>query len=87
LSTLGYPDSHEYARQLALRARETGIDLPSLFWGDPDMKPYIDRLTPYQEYVLTDPARRYNGIAKKKALDVSAHWTEEMLLLKGRLAN
>lgn len=79
LASLGHPDAHEKVKKLTLLARRGGATLISAAYEDPEMEPYLDRMTRYQKKILSDPAL-YIGIADRRARRVAEKWTRELEL-------
>ncbi len=84
LSYLGYPNAHEKVRVLAKKIRDSGKikerhALLSLMQSDPELAPYMARMTENQFSALSDP-RDYIGIAPQKTESVCAYWKEKLNL-------
>lgn len=77
LAAHGHPDAHEKVRALTLTARQKGISLQKAVNGNPEMQPYLSKMTPYQLQVLQD-LRHYNGIAAQKAASIAVEWKEKL---------
>jgi len=76
LASLGHPDAHEKVKQLTLSAQRDGATLTSAAYEDPEMDPYLDRMTPYQKQIFLDPAF-YVGIAPKRARAIAERWAQK----------
>ena len=79
LATLEHPNAHEAVRQLTLQAQQTGETLWQIAAKDSEIAPYLDRMTPAQRKVLSDPTT-YTGVAATKAMAVAFHWGEKLSL-------
>ena len=84
LSDLGYPDAHEKVRVLAKRIRdEEKINkehaLFRMMQGDPELAPYMKKLSSAQEAALYDPCF-YIGIAPQKTEAVCRYWMEKLAI-------
>lgn len=84
LSDLGYPDAHEKVRVLAKQIRDEGIAnirhaLLATMKADPDLAPYVARMTETQLATLSDP-KNYIGIAPQKTEQVCFYWMEKLRL-------
>lgn len=79
LAALGHPDAHEKVRELTLKAQRDGGTLDDAMIGDRELAPYLERMTPHQSRVLTDPSL-YTGIAAKKARDIAGRWKDTLKL-------
>ncbi|MDD5551605.1 MAG: lyase family protein [Candidatus Pacebacteria bacterium] len=77
LAALGHPDAHEKVRILTLQAQSEKRPLQEVFADDTEMKVYLEKMTPYQRQILSDPSL-YIGIAAKKARDVAEHWKQRL---------
>lgn len=77
LAALGHPDAHEKVRILTLQAQEERRSLEEVVVGDAEMKDYLEKMTPYQRQILTNPSL-YTGIAAKKAKAVARRWQQKL---------
>jgi len=77
LAALGHPDAHEKVRRLTLEAQRDGRPLEDVAAGDEEMKPYLDRMTPRQRQILSNPSL-YTGIASRKARAVAERWRQQL---------
>ncbi len=77
LASLEYHAAHEVIGQLADTAVETGRSVVELALENPELQPYMERLTPEQMRILKHP-EEYVGKAAYKAEEV-ASITEEIL--------
>ena len=73
LATLGHPDAHEKVRTLTLQAQSEARPLEEVVVGDTEMVEYLEKMTPYQRQILSNPSL-YTGIAAKKARAVAQQW-------------
>ena len=76
LAALGHPDAHEKVRTLTLQAQREAQPLEEVVVGDAEIKDYLERMTPYQRQILSNPSL-YTGIAAKKAKAVAQHWKQK----------
>ena len=76
LAALGHPDAHEKVRMLTLEAQRQKRPLEEIFIGDAEMKSYLEKMTPYQRQILSNPSL-YTGIAAKKAKAVAQRWKQK----------
>ena len=79
LAALGHPDAHEKVRELTLQAQRERRPLEHVIDEDSEMTPFLERMTPHQRNILSNPAL-YTGIASKKALSVAKRWKETFSL-------
>ncbi len=77
LASLGHPDAHEKVKKLTLSAQCGKQTLPFVVDNDPEMHPYIGRMTSYQKKILLNPVF-YVGIASKRARSVAEKWAQEL---------
>ena len=77
LAALGHPDAHEKVRTLTLQAQRKGQSLEEVVVGDLELKDYLERMTPNQRQILSNPSL-YTGIAVKKARMVAQRWQEKL---------
>lgn len=75
LSALGHPDAHEKVRQLTLIAQREKRPLQDLALEDGGLKPYLEKMSPFQKRIIFDPSL-YIGIADQKAKKVATSWAE-----------
>lgn len=73
LAQLGMENAHEAIGKLADRALETGKGVMELAEGDPELAPFMKRMTEEQKEILNDP-KKYTGIASAKALEIADKW-------------
>ncbi len=66
LAAFGHPDAHEKVRTLTLLAQRMRRPLEDVALEDEELRPYIERMTPRQRKILSDPST-YTGIAAEKA--------------------
>ncbi len=81
LSFHGHPTAHEKVRQLTMSSYETGKPLTTLIFEDKELKGYLEKFTPEQRAVISDP-RKYVGIAATKTRKICDYW--EKLVRKWR---
>ena len=79
LAALGHPDAHEKVRLLAIQSRGEKRPILEIMGGDSEMRIYLERMTPHQKEILSNPAL-YTGIAAGKAQAVAARWQERLKL-------
>lgn len=77
LAALGHPDAHEKVRILTLQAQHEVRPLEEIVVGDTEMKNYLEKMTPCQRQILSNPSL-YTGIAVKKAKAVAEHWKQKL---------
>lgn len=77
LVSLGYHEAHARIGELADKAMEAGKPVVELALEDSELRPFMERLTQDQLYILSHP-EAYTGLALKKAEEV-ASVLEEML--------
>jgi len=77
LAALGHPDAHEKVRTLTLQAQREAQPLEEVVVGDAEIKDYLERMTPYQRQILSNPSL-YTGIAAKKAKSVAERWKQQL---------
>ncbi|MDP2593671.1 MAG: lyase family protein [bacterium] len=75
LAALGHPDAHEKVRKLTLQASREGRPFEEIIFGDAEMKDYLQKMTPHQRQILSNPSL-YVGIASKKATAVAQRWKQ-----------
>ena len=85
LSSRGHREAHEIVRRLSRDSARQGIDLRTLLFADPALKPYLDGLTEAERALLRDPAR-YTGISARKTAAVCDEWEKAMDRLAGEIA-
>lgn len=73
LAALGHPDAHEAVRRLTLEAERTGRPLRELAQQSHDLRPYLERMSEQQRWVIAHP-EAYRGIAEQKALKICRQW-------------
>ena len=79
LAGLGHPDAHEKVRALTLQAQRETRPLEEVVAGDMEMIEYLEKMTPYQCQILSNPSL-YTGIAAKKAKAVAEKWKQKLEL-------
>jgi adenylosuccinate lyase len=79
LAGLGHPDAHEKVRNLTIQAQSEKRPLEKVATADAEMKPYLEKMTPYQRQILATPSL-YTGIAAKKAKVVAERWKQKLKL-------
>ena len=77
LAALGHPDAHEKVRTLTLQAQHEARPLEEVVISDAELKGYLEKMTPYQQQILSNPSL-YTGIAAKKAKAVAERWKEKL---------
>jgi len=77
LAHLGHPNAYEKVRRLTFQAQREKRSLKELAWRDLELQPYLQKLTPQQRTVLSDPSS-YTGIASQRAKDVALRWAKEL---------
>ena len=77
LAAQGHPDAHEKVRVLTLQAEREARSLEAVVIGDAEMKKYLEKMTPYQRQILSNPSL-YTGIAVKKAKAVAETWKQKL---------
>jgi len=70
LAALGHPDAHEKVRTLTLQAQRETRPLEDIVVGDAEMQTYLEKMTPHQKQILSNPSL-YTGIASKKAKEIA----------------
>jgi len=79
LAFYGHPDSHEKVRLLVMESYRTGISLRDIMLRDEEIKSYLQKFTPRQIDIISDP-RKYTGIASRKAQRTADIWEEKIKL-------
>lgn len=79
LAALGHPDAHEKVRALTLQAQQEKRPLEEVVITDVELQPYLERMTPYQRQILSNPSL-YAGIAAKKARSIAENWKRKLSL-------
>lgn len=69
LAKYGYPSGHEVVKQLAIHAKGSGMSLYVAAQGRPELRPYLDKMTPKEQALLEDPTL-YVGLSEERALAV-----------------
>lgn len=77
LAFLGHPDAHEYVRRRTLESFQTNKSLHEVVMEDGDLKSYLERFTPSQIEIISNPTR-YTGIASKKTERITKFWEERL---------
>ena len=77
LASLGHPDAHEKVRKLTLQAQREKRSLGEITLADTEIMPYIEKMTPHQRQILSDPSL-YTGIAAQKARVIAHVWKERL---------
>ncbi len=77
LAALGHSDAHEKVRILTLQAQHEARPLEEVLADDAEMQAYLNKMTPYQRQILSNPSL-YTGIAAKKAEAVAKRWKQEL---------
>lgn len=73
LAALGHPDAHEKVRVLTLQAQREKKSLQEVAFADPEIVPYLERMSERQRGILANP-ERYTGIAAAKARNIAEKW-------------
>jgi adenylosuccinate lyase len=77
LSSYGHPNSHEYVGKLADDSYTSGKPLTEIVLNDQSLQPYLQKFTPRQLEIISDPSK-YLGIASKKAEKVATSWEHRL---------
>jgi adenylosuccinate lyase len=77
LSLGGHPDAHEKARVLSRQSRVTGRTLAEIIAEDPELDPYLERLSAENRAILRDPAN-YVGAAAQRAITMCDQWESRL---------
>jgi adenylosuccinate lyase len=77
LSFHGHPNAHEKVRRLTMSSYETGKPLTTLIFEDKELKVYLEKFTPEQRTVISDP-KRYVGIAATKTRKICDYWEKSI---------
>ena len=77
LASLGHPDSHEYVRKKTLESIQNNKSLYDIIKEDISIKPYLEKLTPFQKEILSNPSK-YIGISPKKTEKIVNLWKEKL---------
>ncbi len=77
LAALGHPDAHEKVRLLTLQAQSEKRPLEEIVLSDVSLKDYLERMTPHQRQIISNPSL-YTGIASKKAKAVAENWKQRL---------
>lgn len=73
LAAAGHPDAHEAVRRLTLRPEAKEQTLIPLAEADPELSPYLSKLSPKQRELLHRP-EMYQGRATVRALQIAERW-------------
>ena len=79
LAAQGHPDAHEKVRILTLQAQREKRPLEEVVMNDTELKGYLEKMTPHQQQILSNPSL-YTGIAAKKAKKVAEQWKQKLEL-------
>lgn len=79
LAAAGHPDAHEAIRRLTLQAEAQKRPLQELIFAEPELQPWLQKMTEQQLDILRDPSR-YLGIAEKKTEYVCDYWEKQLAL-------
>jgi len=79
LAAYGHPDAHEKVRQLTIEAMRSDTSIELLALDDPELQPYIEKMTKKQRNILSDPAL-YTGIAAEKAEGLAKGWAKRFAI-------
>lgn len=77
LAALGHPDAHEKVRTFTLQAKRKKRPLEEVVAGDTEMQAYLEKMTPHQRQILSNPSL-YTGIAAKKAKAIAERWGQKL---------
>lgn len=77
LASLGHPDAHEKVRQMTLQAQVEKRSLEELLSEDSELSEYLEKMTPYQREILSNPTL-YTGIAARKVVQVVVNWASRL---------
>lgn len=77
LASLGHPDAHEYVRRKTFESFEANKSLHDMAMEDENLKPYLEKFTPSQREVISNPSK-YTGIASKKVTRVIQFWQRKL---------
>jgi len=77
LSAYAHPNSHEYVGKLADESYTSGKPLTEIVLNDQNLQPYLQKFTPKQLDIISDPSK-YLGIASKKAEKIAALWEQRL---------
>ena len=77
LAALGHSEAHEKVRTLTLQAQREKRSLGEIALADTEIMPYIEKMTPHQRQILSDPSL-YTGIAAQKARVIAHVWKERL---------
>ncbi|MEK7555090.1 MAG: lyase family protein, partial [Patescibacteria group bacterium] len=77
LAALGHPDAHEKVRTLTLQAQREARPLEEVVLSDAEMQIYLEKMTPYQRQILSNPSL-YTGIAAKKTKAIAERWKHKL---------
>jgi adenylosuccinate lyase len=77
LAHLGHPDAHAKVRQLTLQAQQEQRNFSEIIEKDTELAPYLEKMTPSQKKILSDPTS-YTGLAFKKAVKVANEWAKRL---------
>jgi adenylosuccinate lyase len=84
LSAYGFPNSHEYVGKLADQSYASGKPLREIVLSDTSLQPYLQKFTPRQLEIISNPSK-YLGIASKKAEDIANAWERRIESLEKKL--
>ncbi|MDI6798970.1 MAG: lyase family protein [Candidatus Aenigmarchaeota archaeon] len=77
LSAYGHPNSHEYVSKLVDESYTNGKPLTEIVRNDQSLQPYLQKFTPKQLDIISDPSK-YLGIASKKAEEIANLWEQRL---------
>lgn len=77
LASLGRHTAHEEVGRLSDKANAESRSLLEVVREDAELRPYVEKLTPGQIEMLSNP-ERYTGRSSEKALEVAARWRDEL---------
>ncbi len=77
LASHGHPDAHEAVRKLTLEAERSGKTVSELAFADAQLKRYLEKLSPEQKKLLSNP-EFYTGKAAEKTELVCVRWKKEL---------
>lgn len=73
LALQGHPNAYDIVMQLSRQSRRTGDRLIDLVWAQPELLPYLERLSPEHKEILTDPSK-YIGDAPNRTTATCDYW-------------
>ena len=77
LASLGHLDAHEYVRRLTMDSIKNNRPLCDVVTQDPNLKPYLEKLSNLQKEIIFAPAK-YIGISPQKVEKIISLWQDKL---------